>query len=81
MSDNPAVANYFARGPYQNQNGFVTTFRLLPQDADTFAIPNYENDYSFFENNPDIGLPEREYLFHVQIDPKFVFKQTPVGPQ
>jgi hypothetical protein len=81
VSDNPAVAEYFARGPYQNQDGFVTTFRLSPQDAEKFAIPNFENDYSFFENNPDIGLPEREYLFHVQIDPKYAIKQVQVGPK
>jgi len=81
VSDDQAVAEYFARGPYQDQDGFVTTFRLSPEDATTFANPNFENPYSFFENNPAIGSPEREYLFHVQIDPKFVFKQTQVRPQ
>ncbi|WP_197334564.1 hypothetical protein [Ralstonia syzygii] len=81
VTDNQAVAEYFARGPAQNQNGVVTTFRLEARDAERFAIPNYENPQAFFEPNPHIGLPEREYLFHTQIDPKYIFQQVPVGPK
>lgn len=81
VSDNPSVAQYFARGPNQSQNGFVTTFRVESRDAANFAIPNYENPQSFFEINPNIGLPEREYLFHTQIDPKFIHQQVSVGPK
>ncbi|WP_420997910.1 LysM peptidoglycan-binding domain-containing protein [Cupriavidus sp. 30B13] len=81
VTDNAAVAEYFARGPAQNQNGVVTTFRLAERDATNLAIPNYENPQAFFEPNPHIGLPEREYLFHTQIDPKFMFQQVPVKPK
>jgi hypothetical protein len=75
------VAEYFARGPGQNQNGFVTTFRLESRDAAHYATPNYENPQSFFEINSNIGLPEREYLFHNQIDPKYIYQQTPGVPK
>jgi hypothetical protein len=81
VSQNRQVAEYFARGPAQNQNGFVTTFRLEARDAQMFARPNYENPLSFFEVNPAIGLPEQEFLFSPLIDPKFIFKQTQVGPK
>jgi hypothetical protein len=81
VTDNPAVAEYFARGPSQTQNGFVTTFRLESRDASNFAIRNYENPQAFFEPNPYIGLPEREYLFHTQIDSKFIYQQAPVRPK
>jgi hypothetical protein len=80
-SDNLLVAEHFARGPSQTQSGFVTSFRLSPQDAQTLAIPNWDNPMSFEMPNPAIGLPEREFLFHIQIDPKFIFNQTPVGPR
>jgi len=79
VSDNLSVAEYFARGPSQNQNGFVTTFRVESRDAANSAIQNYENPQAFFEINPSIGLPEREYLFHNQIDSKFIYQQVPVG--
>jgi hypothetical protein len=81
VSDNRLVAEYFARGPGQNQSGFVTTFRLESRDAAKFAVPNYENPQSFFEINPSIGLPEREYLFHPQIDPKYIYQQIQVVPK
>ena len=79
VSDNPSVAEYFARGPSQNQNGFVTTFRVESRDAANYAVQNYENPQAFFEINPSIGLPEREYLFHNQIDSRFIYQQVPVG--
>jgi hypothetical protein len=81
VSDNPLVAEYFARGPSQTQNGFVTTFRMEAREAERLTIPNWDNPMSFIEPNPYIGLPEREFLFHVQIDPKYVVKQVPVGPR
>lgn len=81
VSDNRLVAEYFARGPSQTQNGFVTTFRMEAREAERLAIPNWDNPVSFTERNPLIGMPEREFLFHVQIDPKNVVKQVPVGPR
>lgn len=84
-SRNQTVAEYFARGPGQNQNGFVTTFRIEAREAEMLQsqgriVPNVENPMSFFEVNPYIGLPESEFLFHNSINPKYIFKQTPVGP-
>lgn len=79
-SSNPAIAQYYARGTGQTQNGFVTTFRLSSEDAAQFAIPNFENPVAFFEINSKIGLPESEYIFKSQIDPKFIYQQVPVGP-
>jgi hypothetical protein len=81
VSDNPLVAQYFARGPSQTQNGFMTTFRIEAREAERLAIPNWDNPMSFMELNPYIGLPEREFLFHIQIDPKYVIKQVPVEPR
>ena len=81
VTDSLAVAEYFARGPGQNQAGFVTTFRVPVSEAERFAILNFENPMSFFEVNPSIGLPEREYLFHTRIDPKYFWQQTPAGPR
>lgn len=78
VSQNRQVAEYFARGPGQNQNGFVTTFRLESRDAATMARANYENPMSFFEVNPHIGLPEQEFLFAPSIPKKFIFNQVPV---
>ena len=79
VSQNKQVAEYFARGPGQNQNGFVTTFRLESRDAATLARANYENPMSFFEINPRIGLPEQEFLFAPNIPKKFIINQVPVG--
>lgn len=79
VSQNKQVAEYFARGPGQNQNGFVTTFRLESRDAATLARANYENPMSFFEVNPLIGLPEQEFLFAPNIPKKFIVNQVPVG--
>ena len=74
-SSNPRVAEYYARGTEQNQQGWVTTFRLSPADADAFAIPNFENPVAFFAENSKIGMPESEYIFANSINPKFIFKQ------
>ena len=80
-SRDPFVAEYFARGPYQNQNGFVTSFRIEQREAESIAFRNYENRHDIFDINPNIGRPEQEYLFRNQIDPKFIFEQRPVGPR
>jgi hypothetical protein len=80
VTDSRLVAEYFARGPGQTQNGFVTTFRIEAREANNLMTPNFENPLSFFEPNPSIGLPEREFLFHTQIEPKFIYQQTPVRP-
>jgi len=50
-------------------------------EADRVLISNHENPYAFFEPNPAIGLPEREYLFQIKIDPKYIFEQQPVAPK
>jgi uncharacterized Zn-binding protein involved in type VI secretion len=81
VSQNRQVAEYFARGPAQNQSGYVTTFRLESRDAARLAQANYENPMSFFEVNPNIGVPEQEFLFAPAIDPKFIYHQVPVGPK
>ncbi|MBB5020665.1 hypothetical protein HNQ59_003990 [Chitinivorax tropicus] len=81
VSDNPAVAEYFARGPSQKQSGVVTMFRLESRDAANAAIPNYENPHAWFGSNPINGLDEREYLFHTLIDPKYIYQQLPVVPK
>lgn len=75
------VAEYFARGPSQNQSGFVTTFRIEAREVEKFATPNYQNPMSFLEVNPSIGLPEQEYLFAPSIPKRFVFNKVPVGPK
>lgn len=81
VTEYPLVAEYFARGSLQTQNGFVTTFRIEAREADRVAIQDFENPRSFTGVNPDIGLSVQEYLFHIQIDPKYVVKQVPVGPR
>ena len=81
VSDNALVAEYYARGPSQTRNGFVTTFRMEAREAERLAIPNWDNPMSFEMANPAIGLPEREFLFHVQIDPKYAVKQVQLGPR
>ena len=43
VSDDPLVAEYFARGPNQDQAGFVTVFRMSEADANALANRNYEN--------------------------------------
>jgi len=58
----------------------VTVFRMSEEDANALANRNFENPVAWFENNPEIGLPEREYLFHVQIDPKYIYQQYQVYP-
>jgi hypothetical protein len=75
------VAEYFARGVNQNQQGYLTIFRIERREAERILTPNYENPYAFFEPNPAIGLPEREYLFQIRIDPKYIFEQQPVAPK
>jgi YD repeat-containing protein len=80
VTDDPAVAEYFARGPNQDQNGYVTVFRMSVEDANKFAIPNFDNPQAFFEINPKIGLAEREYLFHNFIDTNYIHQQYPVNP-
>ena len=79
VSKDPAVAEYFARGPYQNQNGFVTTFRIESREAEGLAFRNFENRRDVFDINPNIGRPEQEYLFRNQIDPKYIYQQRPAG--
>lgn len=81
ITDSRAVAEYFARGVNQNQQGYLTIFRIERREADRILTPNYENPYAFFEPNPAIGLPEREYLFQIKIDPKYIFEQQPVAPK
>ena len=80
---NPVVAEHYARGVSGNQPGYVTTFRLTPQDAKELTIANFENPVAFFEINSKIGVPESEYLFSSRIDPKFIFdqRQVKVKPQ
>ena len=80
VTDDIRVAEYFARGPAQNQLGYVTTFKVPIAEADRIAIPNYENPMAFFESNPKIGLPEREFLFHGKIDARYIFEQQQVKP-
>jgi hypothetical protein len=53
---------------------------MSEEDANALANRNFENPVAWFENNPEIGLPEREYLFHVQIDPKYIYQQYQVYP-
>jgi hypothetical protein len=82
-SKNLMVAEYFARGVGQSQNGFVTTFRIESREAEALReqgliVPNYENPMAFFENNPQIGLPESEFLFRSQIDSRYIYQQNPV---
>lgn len=81
-SKNPKVAEYFSRGPNQEQSGFLTTFRIEEREIKHLqdqekVIPNFENPMSFFESNPSIGLPESEFLFRNSIDPKYIYKQVP----
>jgi hypothetical protein len=78
VSKDPIVADYFARGSQQNQNGFVTTFRIESREAQSVAFRNFENRYDVFNINPNIGRMEQEYIFHNQIDKKYIFQQQPV---
>lgn len=82
-SKNPVVADYFARGPQQAQDGFITTFRVEAREARLLQdqgqiVPNFENPMSFFEPNPRIGVPESEFLFRNSIDTRYIFQKTPV---
>lgn len=81
VTDSRAVAEYFARGVSQSQQGYLTIFRIERREAERILTPNYENPYAFFETNPAIGLPEREYLFQIKIDPKYIFEQQQVVPK
>ena len=81
VTDDIRVAEYFARGPAQNQSGFITTFRVPMADVDRFTTPNFENPMAFFEVNPKIGFPEREFLFQGKIDPKYIYSQQQVKPR
>ncbi len=84
-SKNPTVAEYFAKGVNQDQAGYTTTFRIESREAALLQqqghiVPNFENPMSFFEPNPKIGVPESEFLFRNQIDPKYIFQQFKVNP-
>jgi hypothetical protein len=81
VSKDPIVADYFARGPSQTQNGFVTTFRIESREVESVAFRNYENRYDVSGTNPNLGRMEQEYLFHNQIDKKYIFQQQPVRPR
>jgi hypothetical protein len=75
------VAQFFARGPKQDQLGFVTTFRVPTAQSRNVVFANWENPYAFERINPQIGLPEREFLFHGSINPDYVTVQTRVRPK
>ncbi len=82
-SRNISVAEYYARGRSQMQEGVVTIFRIEAQEAKLLQsqgklVPNFENPVAFFEPNPLIGLPESEFLFAIEIDPRFIYRQVPV---
>ncbi|MCH7344474.1 hypothetical protein LZ017_13910 [Pelomonas sp. CA6] len=82
-SRNPRVAEYFARGPSQTQDGVLTTFRVEAREAAALMdqgrlVQNTENPMSFFEPNPAIGLPEAEFLFGPAINPRYIYQQVPV---
>jgi hypothetical protein len=81
VSTNPEVANYFARGPLQDQGGFVTVFRVPQSEASQLAMPNFDNPMAFEMVNPKIGVQESEYLFQGQIPQKYMFTQYPVAPK
>ena len=75
---NPVVAKFFAKGPIGTQNGVVTTFRVETREAALLQeqeklVANFENPMAFFEPNPLIGLPESEYLFLDEIDPRYIY--------
>ncbi len=81
---NPTVAQFFAKGPNQIQNGFVTTFKIEEREANSLKengdlVPNLENPLAFFQINPDIGLPEAEFIFKNEIDPRYIHTQTGVS--
>lgn len=82
-SRNPQVAEYFARGPMQTQDGVMTTFRVEAREAAALEaqdrlVRNVENPMAFGEPNPAIGLPEAEFLFGPAINPRYIYQQVPV---
>lgn len=79
-SRNPAVAKYFARGPGQAQDGYLTTFRIEAREAKLLQdqgqiVPNFENPMSFFEPNPKLAYRR----FRNSIDPRYIYQQIPVN--
>lgn len=80
VSPNYTVAEYFARGESQSQNGWITKFQV-PSGNEAKAFARY-NEFSTFntEINPSIGMTEQEYLVHGRIDPRYITKQFHVGP-
>jgi hypothetical protein len=54
LSQDREVAEYFARGPKQDQAGFVSEFRIEQREFESIATRNYENPQAWFEPNPFI---------------------------
>jgi hypothetical protein len=79
-TQNRRVAEYFARGENQSQQGFVTEFRVpAGNQADVFKY----NEFSEFNMrpNPKIGLTEQEYVVPGRIDTRYIHDQYQVSPR